>query len=172
MDVFITVDVETYMGDYGKDILGYGKGLPYLLELLKEFDVGGTFFVETLGCTRWGVRPLKSICSLIMSFGQEIQLHIHPKLAVIKGKTISSYRLWAYNGNAQTKFLKTGLNILAECGVKDVTAFRAGDLAANKETLTAMEQTGKLLLLMLNCRGLIDKQLNQGVTTLPFREQR
>ena len=145
MDVFITVDVETYTGDYGKDILGYGKGLPYLLGLLKEFGINATFFVETLGCTRWGIKSLKSICSLIMAFGQDIQLHIHPKLAVIKGIKTDTDSLWAYEGAVQTKFIETGLSILFDCGVKKVTAFRAGDLAANEDTLAAMEKTGLFL---------------------------
>jgi len=145
MDVFITVDVETYTGDYWKDVLGYGKGLPYLLELLKKFDIGATFFVEALGCTRWGVKPLKNICSLIMAFGQDIQLHIHPKLALIKGVKTDGDRLWAYDGATQTKFIETGLRILFDCGVTDVTAFRAGDLAANEDTLAAMENTGLFL---------------------------
>ena len=145
MDVFITVDVETYTGNYQKDVFGYGKGLQYLLELLEKFDIGATFFLEALGCTRWGVKPLKNICSLIMDFGQDIQLHIHPKLAIIKEIKIGKDRLWAYDGATQTALIETGLSILFDCGVKDVTAFRAGDLAANNETLTAMEKTGLFL---------------------------
>lgn len=145
MNVFITVDVETYTGDYQKDVFGYGKGLPYLLELLKKFDIGATFFVEALAATRWGIEPIGDICTLIKDFDQDIQLHIHPKVAKISAINTIDDRLCKYDKNAQKKFIEAGLGIFHECGVKDVIAFRAGDLAANVDTLAVMEEVGLFL---------------------------
>lgn len=142
MNVFFTIDVETYTGDYAADVDGYGKGLPYLLEKLRQYNVEATFFVETLGATRWGIEPVRDICSLIMDHGQDIQLHIHPKVARIEKVRIYDDKLWKYDKKAQLRFFEAGLEVLYKCGVESVVAFRAGDLAANVDTLAVMEHFG------------------------------
>ena len=145
MNVFLTIDVETYTGDYTSDVDGHGKGLPYILERLNKFKIGATFFVEALAATRWGIEPIRDICALIMDFGQDIQLHIHPKVAKIDKIRIIDDRLWKYNKDTQKRLIEVGLGILDKCGVENVIAFRAGDLAANIDTLAVMEEVGLYL---------------------------
>ena len=142
MHVFITVDVETYSGDYEKDVYGYGKGLPYILGVLNRAGVTGTFFVEALGATTWGAKPLKKVCATIQDSGHEIQLHLHPKVADIGDVRIPDDRLWQCDKTTQRRLIEIGLKVLYDCGVQDVKAFRAGDLAANEDTLLAMKETG------------------------------
>jgi len=143
--VFLTIDVETYTGDYTSDVDGHGKGLPYILEKLNEFKIGATFFVEALAATRWGIEPIRDICVLIMDFGHDIQLHIHPKVSKIDKIRIIDDKLWNYNKDTQKRFIEMGLEILLKCGVQNVVAFRAGDLAANIDTLAVMEEVGLYL---------------------------
>ena len=142
MNVFLTIDVETYTGNYELDINGYGKGLPFILELLNRFEVKGTFFIEALGATRWGTSALKNICLVINGFGHSIQLHTHPKVAEVEGINTRDDQMWKYDVIAQKKLLEEGIRILNTCGCKKTIAFRAGDLAADKNTLEAMEKVG------------------------------
>jgi len=145
MDVFLTIDVETYTGDYTSDVDGHGKGLPYILERLNEFKIGATFFVEALAATRWGIEPIRDMCALIMDFGHDIQLHIHPKVSKIDKIRIIDDKLWKYNKDTQKRLIEVGLGILDKCGVENLVAFRAGDLAANIDTLAVMEEVGLYL---------------------------
>ncbi|MBU0967483.1 MAG: hypothetical protein KKA54_14005 [Proteobacteria bacterium] len=145
MNIFLTIDVETYTGNFHRDILGYGNGLPFILETCRRYDAKATFFVEALAATRWGIAPLQKICSLIIDEGHDIQLHLHPKVAEIKGVLNENDKILSYNKNTQKHFIEVGLEILANCGVKSIKAFRAGDLAANEDTLLAMEECGLFL---------------------------
>jgi len=145
MNVFLTIDVETYTGDYPSDVDGHGKGLPYILERLNEFKIGATFFVEALAATRWGIEPIRDMCALIMDFGHDIQLHIHPKVSKIDKIRIIDDKLWKYNKDTQKRLIEVGLGILDKCGVENLVAFRAGDLAANIDTLAVMEEVGLYL---------------------------
>ncbi len=145
MDLFLTIDVETYTGDYEMDIYGHGKGLTYLLNILGHFEISATFFIEALGATRWGGTKLKEMCALIMELGHDVQLHVHPKVALIDGVKIKNDRLSSHNKETQKILMETGLEILDDCGVKNVIAFRSGDLAANEDTLSVMEILGLFL---------------------------
>ena len=145
MNLFLTIDVETYTGDYEMDIYGRGKGLTYLLNLLGRFEISATFFIEALGGTRWGITKLQKMCTLILEFGHDVQLHVHPKVALIKGVEIKNDRLSKHDKKTQKILIKTGLEILNDCGVKNVIAFRSGDLAANEDTLSVMETLGLFL---------------------------
>jgi len=140
--IFLTIDVETYTGDYELDVHGYGKGLDYILETLNYFGIKATFFVEALGATRWGIEPLRKVCSLIEDYGQNIQLHIHPAVAKISGIENNGDRLWKYDKAVQKLFIEIGLANLKSCGIENIQSFRAGDFAADFNTLSAMEELG------------------------------
>lgn len=145
MNVFLTVDVETYTGDYDAEVWGMGKGLDWLLETCGRHGVRATFFVEALGATRWGMEGLKKVCGRIQEDGHEVQLHLHPVVARIDGFQDSADLLWKHDAATQERLLRRGIDILREAGVGQVKAFRAGDLAAGENTLAAMEKAGLLL---------------------------
>ena len=142
MNVFLTIDVETYSGDYDLDVRGRGKGLDYILGRCGEYGIEATFFVDAMGATQWGDKPLKEICSLIRDAGHDIQLHVHPVIARIEGFVDQDDTLWKHDRATQCRLIRTGLDVLRECGVGRVAAYRAGDLAADPATLDAMLECG------------------------------
>ncbi|MEI6150351.1 MAG: hypothetical protein WCS01_14720 [bacterium] len=142
MKVYLTIDVETYSGDCARDIDGGGLGLGYLLEQLHRFDVRATFFMEALGATQWGNGPLREMCRRVMDPGHSVQLHIHPVTAKLEGFRDKFDTMWRQDRVCQARLIGKGLEILESCGIQGVAAFRAGSLAANKDTLLAMMDCG------------------------------
>jgi hypothetical protein len=144
MNVVITIDVECYSGDYEREVLATGMGLPFILKTLNLHYVPATFFVEALGATRWGIAETQRICQDIACEGQEIQLHLHPSVANLNGFVDKDDVFWNQDAVTQERLLRSGMDVLAQCGVK-ATSFRAGDFAVNLDTLKAMQHTGILI---------------------------
>ena len=144
VSIVLSVDIECYSGDYEREVFSQGLGLPYILACLKAYGVSATFFVETLGATRWGISDSQRICHDIAEVGQEIQLHLHPSVAKLDGFVDKDDVLWNQEAVTQERLLRVGLDVLTQCGVK-ATAFRAGDFAANGATLMAMKRAGLLI---------------------------
>ncbi len=142
MNVFLTIDVESYLGDYDREVWGHGLGLSYLLDTCREYGVPVTGFVEALGATRWGDEPVRRICDTLQAQGHEVQLHLHPVVAQVDAFSDSDDILWRHDRATQARLLGLGLEILARCGAPSVCAFRAGDFAADACTLEAMREVG------------------------------
>ena len=142
MHVFLTVDVESYTGDYEREVYAAGLGLDFVLSACNDAGVRATFFVEALGATQWGTAPVKALCSRILEAGQDVQLHVHPSVVRLEGFVDRQDVLWHQDADTQRRLLARGLSILQECGAHNVVAFRAGDLAANADTLAAIEAAG------------------------------
>lgn len=85
MKVYLTIDVECYSGDYDAEVYGEGLGLPFILESCNRHGLPATFFVESLGATRWGGAGVRRICHDLNGNQQDIQLHLHPSVARIDG---------------------------------------------------------------------------------------
>ena len=85
MHVILTVDVESYTGDYEREVWADGLGLPFILDACRRHGVVATWFVEALGATRWGRAPLRRIVEKLRLEGQDVQLHLHPVVARIDG---------------------------------------------------------------------------------------
>lgn len=142
MHVILTVDVESYTGNYAREVFAEGRGLTYMLEVCRRYGVRGTYFVEALGATRWGRDTVAQICRLILAHGHEVGLHVHPVVARLDGFSDRWDVLWEYDAATQTRLLREGREILEACGVPELVSFRAGDLAADENTLAAMSATG------------------------------
>jgi hypothetical protein len=142
MQVFLTVDVECYTGDFEREVWAHGLGLEYLLEKCSEHEAPATYFVEALCATRWGLAPLARICQRIQAAGQRVELHLHPSVARLEGFQDKQDVLSNQDRATQLRLLHEGVRALNQAGVADVTAFRAGDLAANGDTLAAMKEAG------------------------------
>lgn len=145
MKVFLTIDVECYSGDYEAEVWGGGFGLPYLLDSLGRHGCHATFFVEGLGVRRWGQEPTSRICRAIRDGGHEVQLHVHPTIATAWGVKDRYDRLSDYDLATQTDLIRQAKSLLEECLGAPVSAFRAGDLSADKDTLEAMRANGILI---------------------------
>lgn len=142
MKLFLTIDVETYTGDYACDVWAQGEGLDYVLEVCAKHCLPATFFVEALGATRWGPSGIEEICTHVGNAGQDVQLHLHPAVAAIDGLPDVGDVLRLHDKATQAELMRIGQGILRDAGAGDVIAFRAGDLAADETTLQAMEICG------------------------------
>lgn len=142
MDVILTIDVESYTGNYEREVHADGLGLKFIIDACRRHQAVGTFFVESLGATRWGREPLLHIVNTLQRAGQEVQLHLHPVTARIDGFADEEDVLCHRDLATQTMLMRRGLEELRACGATAVTAFRAGDLGANADTLRAMAACG------------------------------
>ncbi len=166
MHVFLTIDVETYTGDYEADVWAGGLGLGYLVETLARPGFQATFFIEALGARRWGPAGVTRICAFLRDHGHDIQLHLHPVVATAWGLEDRFDRLWAYDRQTQFGLIAESRRLLATCAGEASCAFRAGDLAANDDTLQAMVENGLRIGSNrdLDTRASIASRLNGGWT--------
>jgi hypothetical protein len=159
--VFITVDTEVYpllpgwredalAPDIARDIYGRTKegefGLVYQLELLNTHRLKAVFFLEALFASAVGPAALRDMVGLVQNAGHEVQLHIHPEWLehlpkeAWRGRTGELIR--QFTEEEQREMLALGLGNLRDCGATRVVAFRAGDYAANFDTLRALAKNG------------------------------
>ena len=164
MQVLLTINTEVYplapnwqlsqlRLDLDRDIYGITAegefGLRHQLRTLQQFQLHATFFVEALFASCPNVLPgaLEEVVDLIQSAGQDVQLHLHPEWVPLIPKLAhlhrpGAWRMTHYGEKEQLELIETGLENLERAGAKSVTAYRAGDFAANSDTLRALERAG------------------------------
>jgi hypothetical protein len=161
LKVLITVDTEVYplVPDWRADTLErdirrdiYGKtpkgdyGLAYQLEVLHKFGLKAVFFVESLFAGAVGLAPLREMVGRIRDGGHEVQLHLHPEWLAWMGEPPvppdGRELINQYSRDEQTQLIGLGLHHLKAAGANGASAFRAGDFAANADTLHALHQNG------------------------------
>lgn len=163
LDVFITIDVEIWC-DGWRDIdakfrdafkryvygptAGGNYGLPHTLQELAAHGLEGSFFVEPLFSTRFGIEPLAEIVGLIRSASQEIQLHLHTewvdeaRTALLRNVAKKRQYLRYFSLAEQTQLIDVGIRLLQEAGESRINAFRAGSFGFNRDTLDALAANG------------------------------
>jgi hypothetical protein len=157
-----TIDTEVYPihSDWRADALDrdiqrdlYGKtkhgafGLGYQLEVFARHSVKAVFFVEGLhaSCPEVGMGPLTTLVELIQSRGHEVQLHLHPEwVPLSNGPSVPDrgHLLSSYSQDEQLELIQTAAANLVKAGAPHPIAFRAGDYAANNDTLQALARLG------------------------------
>lgn len=162
IDFLFTIDTEVYpinrdwradnlARDVDRDIYGETAkgafGVAYQLEVFAKYGIKAVFFVEGLhaSCTAVGIEPLTKLVQLIQSYGQEVQLHLHPEwVPLSSGLSVPDrgHLLTFYNQDEQCKLIETAANNLLKAGATAPIAFRAGDYAANLDTLKALARVG------------------------------
>jgi len=164
--VFLTVDAEVYpitptwrrdrlRHDIDRDIYGlvgsHEYGLNYQLAILRKFGLKASFFVEPLFSLSvdGGLEILSRIVREIQAAGQDVQLHLHPEWVPELPEEIASAlterksgALNEFSAADQTALVRLGLETLRNCGAENVRAFRAGDYAANFDTMEALNAAG------------------------------
>lgn len=161
LNVLITIDTEVYPltpdwrndnleKDCSRDIYGVttggSYGLTYQLETFTKFGLKAVFFVEGLFASAVGIDRLRAIVQPILTAGHEVQLHLHPEwLQWMDDPPVQPRNrelIHQFTVDEQAELIRIGIQNLRAAGVNDVIAFRAGDGAANKDTLTALARNG------------------------------
>ena len=161
LEVYFTVDVEVWC-DGWQDIdrkfpeafrrYVYGPtpqgdcALPLTVRVLQDHGLVGSFFVEPLFATRFGLEPLAEVVDLLAAAGQEVQLHMHTEWVdealepLLPGAQRKRQYLRDFDLDEQTLLLAAGRRLLQAAGAPPVSAFRAGGFGFNRDTLTALQR--------------------------------
>jgi hypothetical protein len=145
-NVFITIDLECRRNSPSYESPIYGQienqsksfGLDFILKTFQEFNLKSTFFIEPFFSYKFGQNILKNICENILTQKQDIQLHLHPYFKSSKDKEFED-ALHTYDLAQQVSLIEEGKEILKNCGVNRIDAFRAGAFAANNTTYQALK---------------------------------
>jgi len=159
LSVFITVDVELwprswdnyqqeFRDSFHRYILGETAtgafGLPFQLRTANDHGLRFTFLVESLFSYQFGIEPLRDIVNLVVSAGQDLQLHAHPEWVRHSlhpiFETNGRHTFQEFTAEEQYRLIEGARERLLEAGATDVVAFRAGSFAANEDTLTAVSR--------------------------------
>ena len=157
LNVFITVDTEFYplwpdwasaglSRDIDRDIYGITSrgpfGVLYQLEILAKYGLKASFFVEGLFACATGDEPMRRIVDEIQERGQEVQLHLHPEWLQWMDKPLFESRqretIDEFSAGEQNQLIAVAKENLVKAGATNISAFRAGDFAANAQTLEAL----------------------------------
>jgi hypothetical protein len=155
--VFITIDTE-FAGRhyaagldletiYERSIEPAGVGLTYQLERLNRFGLKACFFVDPMPAMVFGLDPMRRIVELILTAGQEVQLHLHPNWvsANCNDRTRGGrFHMHEYSRAEQVNLIEGARQLLIAAGAPKPIAFRAGSYSANDDTLAALASAGIL----------------------------
>ena len=200
INVLLTFDVEVWCNGWSdldrsfprsfeRYVTGHSQkgdyALPETLAILNRHGLAGSFFVEPLFATRFGQEHLEIIVRMIRQAGHEVQLHIHPEWTnealqpIIENCATKRQHLSFYTLDEQTTLISYGRRMLELAGSGQISAFRAGSYAANRDTFEALRRNKIMLDTSLNrcfaasgsdLRGLQDFNLEfvaPGVSTFP-----
>jgi hypothetical protein len=163
MKLYLTFDVEVWCDGWDKldeqfplsfERYVYGRSgkgnyaLPKTLEILDRHGLTGVFFVEPLFAARFGMAYLATVVDMIRAGGHEIQLHLHPEWCdeirplPFPGATSKRQHMSHYTCDEQVALLTLGRKMLEEVGCANITAFRAGSFACNRDTYRALHRVG------------------------------
>jgi peptidoglycan/xylan/chitin deacetylase (PgdA/CDA1 family) len=157
LNVFITIDTEFYplwpdwasaglSRDIDRDVYGITAGgqfgVSYQLKILAKHGLKASFFVEGLFACAAGEQPMRRIVDEIQGRAQEVQLHLHPEWLQWMDKPFVACNgrqtIDEFSADEQKKLVAAARENLLRAGAKNVVAFRAGDFAANADTLDAL----------------------------------
>lgn len=139
-----TVDVEAHRGNNPVDDLIYGiidgkhYGLNKILTLFEKYNIRATFFVDFAEVNTWGKEAIQKVCEEIMTFNQDIQIHLHPEHFGDKTRE----ELSQYNYEEQKYMIGECIRYYEDFVGRKAVAFRAGKFSANEDTLKALNYYG------------------------------
>lgn len=139
--VMITVDVESYSkGNPGLQIWGKQPdgehGIQRMMDMLDAHGLKGTFYLNVYEAAKFGEADIAKVARTIHSRGHDLELHTHP------GPMFSSAEMQQASLEKQVEILKRGKELIRQWTGKSVIAHRAGDFAANLDTLKACQLAG------------------------------
>lgn len=159
MKVYLTFDIEIWCNNWAEldqrfpasfDRYVYGRSthgdfaLPATLRILQSRGLCGVFFVEPLFAARFGQSYLDTVVGMILSAGQDVQLHLHPEWtdeirpAILPNTKGKRQHLFLYSELEQAELIRIGKHALEVAGAPAIRVFRAGSYAANRATYKAL----------------------------------
>jgi hypothetical protein len=162
LNILITIDTEAYpltadwrqrgvQADIDRDIYARTSdgefGLDYQIDTFRKCGLTAVFMVESLFASvpSIGTAPLREIVAKILGSGNDVQLHLHPEWIPHIPQLASRWRggyIRFYSEDDQYRLLKVGSENLIAAGAPGPKAFRAGDFAADLNTLRALHRAG------------------------------
>ena len=153
--VFITIDTE-FAGRhyaagldvdaiYDRSLEPAGVGLTYQLDMFARHGLKACFFVDPMPAMVFGLDPVKRMVETILSADQEVQLHLHPNWTgarIDDRRAGGRFHLNQYSRAEQVELLNSATALLMAAGAARPIAFRAGNYAADDDTLAALAATG------------------------------
>ncbi len=122
-------------------------GIFYQMDVFERFGHRGVFFVDPMPALHWGTAAIADIVEPILKRGHDVQLHLHtewlgigdsnPITGTRKGNNLSDFSF-----EDQCALIDWARNELMKAGAPCPVAFRAGNYAANNDTLRALAQLG------------------------------
>jgi peptidoglycan/xylan/chitin deacetylase (PgdA/CDA1 family) len=154
--VLITVDTELTWGHHaaGLDLTAQierslepaGVGIGYQLEILRQYDLKATFFVDPMPAMIYGLDAIRPTVAAIRAAGQDVQLHLHPNWTAARpgdgGARHARFEMHEYSLDEQRGLIVGATDLLKACGAPHPVAFRAGSYSANDDTLIALAELG------------------------------
>ena len=153
--VFITVDTEFAWRHhkaglaldqiYERSLEPAGVGLSYQLDVIARHQLKACFFVDPMPALTYGLDPVRRMVDPILAAGQEVQLHLHPHWtgAHLDDRSAAARaQLHEYSLAEQVDLIAGAAELLMAAGAPRPIAFRAGNYAANDDTLRALATLG------------------------------
>jgi peptidoglycan/xylan/chitin deacetylase (PgdA/CDA1 family) len=136
--ILLTIDTEFYISE--AEILGIdgSHGLDDILQILDEYDVKATFFVDYFSIKKWGEAIFSLIHEKIIDHQHEIQLHLHPYIS--GGRNY----LWQYSKKEQERYINEAVEYFQKFNSCSPEFFRAGGYSADEKTIGILEKKGFL----------------------------
>lgn len=161
--LYLTIDTEYSAGhfrrsgktaraeNFAQSIAGKTRdgsaGIFYQMDVFERHGLKAVFFVDPMPALIWGVEAVADVVGPIVERGHDVQLHVHSEwlefagaanpLSGQVGRDIKDFTL-----DQQCKLLDYGRGILVAAGAPAPIAFRAGNYAANDDTLRALAEIG------------------------------
>lgn len=121
------------MGKIGDDFYG----VPKILDIIREYDGSGTFYVD-FAEHEHGIDKLKKLSKLVLENGNDVQLHIHPQFIADKNR----YLMNQYSKEEQSEIFEKCIDIQTKCTGEKPISFRAGGYGADDNTLKLLSNFG------------------------------
>ena len=119
-----------------------GVGIAWQLGQMARFGLKGVFFVDPMPALVFGLDPIRRVVDTIIDAGQEVQLQLHAvwagAVAGDGGAQHGRLALSDYDATAQRDLIAGARDLLVAAGAPSPIAFRAGDHAANDDTLRVL----------------------------------
>jgi len=144
LTVIITVDTENLQpqlleGRYRANLIrgegpGGAFGTPLIMDILEEYGVCASFFVDVYEYRHFGAAEIEAVCREIAGRGHDVELHTHPVWCYDRNRE----HMWQYSPEEQSEIIRHGRELIERWAGAAPLAHRAGAYGADPNTLQAL----------------------------------